>query len=278
MTHNPHHSAPALDEGLVAELRRLAAVETVLVALDFDGTLAPLVDVPADARALPAVVDQLVALQRLPGVTIAFVSGRSLASLDAVVPPEVTAAMVGSHGLEVRAVLGEPVTAIDPDEQARIETVLNAVAPAVSAVTGAWIEHKPAGFAVHTRLVDGEPATDLQRRVRELIATRDATMTVREGKNVIEFAVRDATKADGLRALRTSLNPDAVLFAGDDLTDEDALAALAASDLGIKVGSAPTIASWRVRDPAELARALAEFVTARSSAGTQGERGPHIVR
>ncbi len=270
--------APPLDEGLVADLRRVASLATVLVALDFDGTLAPEVDVPADARALPAAVDHLMALQHLPGVTIAFVSGRSLESLDAVVPREVAAAVVGSHGLEVRQASGDPVLALDAGERARVDAALDAVAPVVAAVDGAWIEHKPAGFAVHTRLVEGPAAAELEHRVRTLVVTRDDTLTVREGKQVIEFAVRDATKGDGLRALRASIRPDAVIFAGDDVTDEDALAALVPGDLGIKVGSAPTRALWRVRDPAELARALAEFVAARSSAGTQDARDAHTIR
>ncbi len=278
MSEHPSGVAPELDEGLVAELRRLAGLARVLVALDFDGTLAPEVDVPGDARALPAAVDQLEALQDLPGVTIAFVSGRSLESLDAVVPPQIDAAMVGSHGLEVRRLSGDPVSPITAEDRSRVDAALDAVAPAVREVDGAWIEHKPAGFAVHTRLVDGQTAGELQERVRTRLAALDAAMTVREGKNVIEFAVRDATKGDGLRALRASVQPDAVLFAGDDVTDEDALAALVPGDLGIKVGSAPTIARWRVSDPAELVVALAEFVAARSSAATQEPRGPHTVR
>ena len=66
---NEHHDAIAqsssldgsaqpssLDTALVAELRRFAAHESVLIALDFDGTLAPEVDVPDEARALPAAI------------------------------------------------------------------------------------------------------------------------------------------------------------------------------------------------------------------------------
>jgi trehalose 6-phosphate phosphatase len=278
MTDHVREGAPALDEGLAVELRRLAGRESVLVALDFDGTLAPEVDVPADARALPAAVDQLDALQHLPGITIAFVSGRSLESLDAVVPPQIDAAMVGSHGLEVRRSSGDLVSPITPDERSRVDAALDMVASAVRSVDGAWIEHKPAGFAVHTRLVEGPAAAALQQSVLTLVATLDPAMTAREGKSVIEFAVRDATKGDGMRDLRAHIQPDAVLFAGDDRTDEDALAALVPGDLGIKVGSAPTIAPWRVKDPAELVAVLSEFVAARSSAGTQEAHGPHIVR
>ncbi len=251
------------DAGLTDELRRFAAHESVLIALDFDGTLAPDVDVPDEARALPAAIEQLERLQQSPGVTIAFVSGRSLASLDVVVPPSVTAAMIGSHGLELRLAPGDEVPAVDAADRARVEALLDALSPLVNAVEGAWIEHKPAGCAVHTRVVETDAAAALQTAVVEAAAALDTRLTVRDGKNVIEFAVRDATKGDGLRALRARLRPDAVLFAGDDVTDEDALAVLEPGDLGIKVGEAPTVAPWRVSSPHQLVLALATLAEAR---------------
>ena len=261
--HSDSAQSSPLDTALVAELRRFAAHESVLIALDFDGTLAPEVDVPDEARALPAAIEQLDALQRSRGVTIAFVSGRSLASLDVVVPASVSAAMIGSHGLELRLAPGDEVPAVDAADRARVEALHSALAPLVDAVEGAWIEHKPAGFAVHTRVVEPPEAAALQAAVRETAAALDEALTVRDGKNVVEFAVRDATKGDGLRALRSRLRPDAVLFAGDDVTDEDALAVLEPGDVGIKVGAAGTVAPWRVSSPQQLVLALAALVEAR---------------
>jgi trehalose 6-phosphate phosphatase len=264
-TESPRQPEP-LDPALVDELRRFAAHETVLIALDFDGTLAPEVDVPDEARALPAAVEQLDALQHMPGVTVAFVSGRSLASLDVVVPPSVSAAMIGSHGLELRIAPGDEVPAVDDADRARVAALRAALEPLVVAVEGAWIEHKPAGFAVHTRVVETEAAAALQSAARAAAALLDPALTVRDGKNVVEFAVRSATKGDGLVALRARLHPDAVLFAGDDVTDEDALAVLQQADIGIKVGSAATVARWRVSSPASLVLALEVVAVARTTA------------
>ncbi len=254
-----------LDPALVDELNRFAALESVLIALDFDGTLAPEVDVPDAARALPEAVEQLEALQRSPGVTIAFVSGRSLASLDVVVPPTVTGAMIGSHGLELRIAPGDEVPAVNDVDRSRVESLHAALAPLVAAVDGAWIEHKPAGFAVHTRVVEAPAAAALQAAVREAAADLDSDLTVRDGKNVVEFAARNATKGDGLRALRSRLHPEAVFFAGDDVTDEDALAVLGAGDVGVKVGSAQTVAPWRVSSPQQLVLVLETIARARRS-------------
>ena len=107
--------------------------------------------------------------------------------------------------------------------------------------------------------------------VGEEAAAADPALTVRDGKNVVEFSVRDATKGDGLRALAERFSPDAVLFAGDDVTDEDALAVLGPDDVGIKVGWAPTIAPFRVADPAAVTAVLEHLLRSRDrlSGGTR---------
>ena len=249
--------------GLDAALGRIAGSRRLLVALDFDGTLAPEVDDPLDARALPAAAAALEALQALPETIVALVSGRSLESLDHVgqLPPDTP--LVGSHGLEVRLGAGAAEPAVDVADRERVDALRAALAPVVEAVDGAWIEDKPAGFAVHTRVVEQEAAAALQRDVRARASALDAGLTVRDGKNVVEFAVRDATKGDGLRILRERLAVDAVLFAGDDVTDEDALRTLGEHDLGVKVGAAASVAQHRVADPAALAALLADLAVRR---------------
>lgn len=246
-------------------LARLAAAPRILIALDFDGTLAPEVDVPDDARALPEAHDALLALHRLDGTHVALVSGRSLSSLAHVgqVPDEVP--LVGSHGLEVRLSADDVRPAATEEDRARVLALREAIAPHVDAVEGAWIEDKPAGFAVHTRVVAAEPAAALADRVRVVAREVDARLTHRDGKNVVEFAVRDATKGDGLELLRQELAADAVLFAGDDVTDEDALRVLRDGDVGIKVGPASTVAEHRIADPLAMAQVLMTLLRLRRS-------------
>ncbi len=71
------------------------------MAMDFDGTMAPLVDHAGDARALPRSAAAFAALAELPRTTTALISGRALDSLRAVAfPPEKTL-LIGSHGAEV---------------------------------------------------------------------------------------------------------------------------------------------------------------------------------
>ncbi|MFN4002617.1 trehalose-phosphatase [Microcella sp.] len=255
----------ALDPALLAALDAFAARERVLVALDFDGTLAPEVDDPESARALPAAHEALLRLRARPGTTVALVSGRALESLAAVGALPDDAPLVGSHGLEVRFAAGDAPPAIDDTDRARVVALRSRLEPIVVATEGAWIEHKPAGFAVHLRLVEPALASRLAAAVRSTACEVDPGLTVRDGKNVVEFSVRDATKGDGLRALRERFAPDAVLFAGDDVTDEDALAVLGPDDVGIKVGAAATVAPHRVDGPAAMALVLQHLATRRSA-------------
>ncbi len=261
--HDPS-SRPAVDPALAAELDRIAAAPTLLVALDFDGTLAPLVDDPDDSRALPAARTALDALAALPGTVVALVSGRSLESLARVGEAPDDQPLVGSHGLEVRFGAGDARPAVDDADAARVVALRSRLEPLVAAVPGAWIEPKPAGLAVHSRRVDDPVAVRaLTEAVHAAAAEVDDALTVRDGRDVVEFAVRDATKGDGLRALVERFAPDAVLFAGDDVTDEDALAVLGPDDLGIKVGEAESVARARVADVDAMTAALEHLLRSR---------------
>ena len=259
------NATPApLSTALSEALARFAAQPRVLIALDFDGTLAPEVDDPNAARALPSIHQSLLRLATLPETTVALVSGRSLQSLRQVsqMPPHVP--LVGSHGLELQFDAGDIRAVVTEADRARVAALRSRLSPLVAAATEAWIEDKPAGFAVHTRLVDMNTASAVNHDARAEALRFDPAFTVREGKNVIEFAVRSETKGDGIRALRTRFSPSALLFAGDDVTDEDAFAVLEPDDIGIKVGGADTRANHRIADPEAMAGMLQTLLRLRA--------------
>ena len=98
---SPEQTPLSLSPDLLEALRTIAATEHLLVAMDFDGTMAPLVDHAGDARSLPRSAAAFAALTELPRTTTALISGRALDSLRAVAfPPEKTL-LIGSHGAEV---------------------------------------------------------------------------------------------------------------------------------------------------------------------------------
>src|SRR5690606_27391446 len=117
----------------------------LLVALDFDGTLAPFVDNPRSARPLPEAWAQVMALRACPDVAVALVSGRALESLRHVASPPDDLYLVGSHGLEFHfggtASDGSSIVldAVDKTRRAALGRVLGEVA---ALEEGAWVEEK----------------------------------------------------------------------------------------------------------------------------------------
>jgi trehalose 6-phosphate phosphatase len=257
----------ALDDPLRAALEALAATPRLLVALDFDGTLAPEVDRPEAARALPEARAAIERLAALADTRVALVSGRRLDDLERVSRFGDEVLLVGSHGIELRLDDPDDVVALNEQERASmavVEQVLEQVADSLDQV---WLEPKPAGYALHTRL-----ATDRRSRAAHLVALAEAQaevgdLKVREGKNVIEFSVRSTTKGEAVEHLRRYTKATAVLYAGDDVTDEDAFAALGPGDLGLKSGPGETAATHRVAGPDEVAAALTLLAEARAASG-----------
>jgi trehalose 6-phosphate phosphatase len=248
------------DPDLHAALRELCAVPRLLVALDFDGVLAPIVDVPSDARPLPASASALGSLATLPDTTIAMVSGRGLADLAAVSGFGAPIRLVGSHGAE----FDDGAAVLDDDQRARLDALVAELEAIVAGEPGVMLEHKPAGVAVHVRNAAPDVATRVIDAVRSGPATRPGIETT-PGKAVLDLAVLQVNKGLALDLLRERTKADAVLFAGDDVTDETALARLQRGDVGIKVGDGDTAAAFRVAGPPEVAQVLEALLALRAA-------------
>lgn len=238
------HLPAALESALAAFAER----GDLLVALDFDGVLAPEVDRPEDARVLESSQSAITCLSGIDGVRVAFVSGRSMDSLVHVSGVPSGVLLAGSHGVEHR---DEDGTSLDltPDEQHARDVIAENLEIAARHRDGVWVEEKPAGLALHTRLASAGDATEAQLEAETVVGLLFPTATLRRGKNVREFAVRSTTKGDALTRLREQTGAGAVFFAGDDVTDEDGFKALRGGDLGVKVGDGETAAAHRVADP-----------------------------
>ncbi|GGR22882.1 MULTISPECIES: bifunctional alpha,alpha-trehalose-phosphate synthase (UDP-forming)/trehalose-phosphatase [Agromyces] len=255
-----------VSDSLSAAVSRLAGTERLLVALDFDGTLAPLVDRPEDARASArarAAVERLIASD---DTRVAFVSGRSLESLREVADPPEGVLLSGSHGVELQLDDGGVTIELRDVEHARLARLTELLEDAASEADGAWVEHKPAGLALHTRRLPVTVGAALQHSARERIEDELPGITVRSGKAVIEFAVRSSDKGESLTRVRQYLGSTAVLYVGDDVTDEDAFAVLDVDDVGVKVGQGKSLAGHRVRGTEDVALLLETLADAREAA------------
>ena len=255
-------------------LERLAATPRLLVALDFDGTLSPLVDEPMTARMTSEAAAAVTALVSAPETTVALVSGRTLEDLRVIAEHDDQSPIVlaGSHGAQwwhPASAEGEtPETAdaqVDQGDKALRSELIAAAGDAVDGIEGAWIEPKEFGFAVHTRRAAPADAASAHERVSELMESRAPQWRRRTGHSLTEYAYRAEGKDSAVSQLRDRIGATGVLFAGDDVTDEDALRSLRPGDVGVRVGDGETAATVRVSGIAELAELLAEVAHRRLS-------------
>lgn len=250
----------------------------MLVALDFDGTLAPFVLDPLQARAVPGGIEALRAAAVLDGVTVAVVSGRDLATLSAItgIGPDDGIILIGSHGAQT-----DPGDITDPDDRATLQPASGAdsldesAAATLDVVTreletirsrypAVRLEHKPSSVAVHTRGVDPSVAAAATTATLE-VGERYPGVHVMPGKNVVELTVLEANKGSAVVRLAGATHSQATLYVGDDVTDERAFEALdpGSGDVTIKVGDGETAAGQRLPDQVAVVGLLELFLDER---------------
>lgn len=255
-----------------AELRelveRVAALPTVVLASDFDGTLAPFVTDPMQARPYAGAVPTLRAALELPGVTVALVSGRDLQVLQELSGLADAPGMVfiGTHGAQSNRAVGSGL--LTPEQADLLAALDRDLQTVVAAHPGSRIERKPAAVVLHTRGVPEPTASAALAAAADVAAAHPGSHPLR-GKDVQEIGVIDANKGTALLALAGDVGADAVVYLGDDVTDELAFRALdpARGDLTVKIGDGETAARARVADVPAAVELLAAFVAARRSRG-----------
>ncbi|OQO93226.1 trehalose-phosphatase [Saccharomonospora piscinae] len=264
-------------EALPAELRRaivqIARTPRLLVACDYDGTLAPITTNPDEARARPESVGALRSLASLHETTSAVISGRALRDLAILsrLPAEVH--LVGSHGSEFDIGFVHALESDARDLHRKLESELTRL---IDGVDGATLEVKPASVAVHVRRADRDAAQRVVSAVHDGPATWDGVSTT-DGKEVVELAVVKTDKGSALDTLRHQAGATAAVFVGDDVTDEKAFARLHGPDLGVKVGDGDSLAQYRIDDTEDVATVLA-FLLEERRAWLYGEQSPPIER
>ncbi|MDQ6829752.1 MAG: trehalose-phosphatase [Gemmatimonadota bacterium] len=241
----------------------------LLVMLDVDGTLAPLAPRPQDA-VVPAETRRIISgLVARPNVHVVLVSGRGAADARRLVAVANTW-VVGNHGFEIVSPDGREI--IDPGLESLPPVIAEAHArlrPLVGDIPGVILEQKRWALSVHYRLADPAAVPSLRSTVEE--TARALGLRTQDGKMLIE--VRPEALVDKGSAVVALIAPlggatdDAsVLFAGDDVTDEDAFRALrewSTRPVTIRVGEeeAASSAEFGVCDTDEI-RAFLEWLLA----------------
>ena len=215
-----------------------------MVALDYDGTLAPIVDRPSDAVPAPGAVEALTALGHRVG-TLALVTGR---------PAQGVVELGGLHGVPGLVVLGQYgaqrwqagslTTAL---ELPGVEALRQAL-PVLLAAEGASLEDKGLSLVVHTRTAT-DPVGALSRLSGPVTALAGRYgLEVHPGRLVLELRPPGFDKGGALRGLCTP-PLSAVLFAGDDVGDLSAFDAIDA----LRVGGVPGVLVCSASDEGPVA-------------------------
>jgi len=258
------------EKKLRERLADLASTPVLLVACDYDGTVAPIVADPEHALPKRETITALRGLSELRDTEVAVISGRSLRELDRLAGLPGAVHLVGSHGSEFDPDFAERLTPGQRALLARWQSELEAIA---DSTPGLSIENKPASLAFHYRKVSDEAG---DAALKAVLAGPGSSPGVhlRHGKKVVELSLFSTNKGDALERLRSRVGATAVVFIGDDVTDEDAFATLKGPDVGVKVGAGQTRAAYRVGEPGDVARLLAFLLLRREAWGESGSVVP----
>lgn len=239
---------------------RLRAARRVLLASDFDGTLAAITPEPEVACPLPGALAALTALAQRRDFRVALVSGRGLDDLRRRCPIE-PGWYVGGHGIEFEGPDRIASSGGHAAQRQAIAEITARLGQLMPAWPGARLEAKPFSVAVHFR-----QAPEWGERIRHAvgeIATHDRAgrFRVMLGRQVIELLPAGAlTKGHAVQRLRSRLECDLAFYFGDDRSDEDVFELDDAAVIGIKVdhgeGPAATAAQYRVDSPAGVIQAM----------------------
>ncbi|WP_018297361.1 trehalose-phosphatase [Corynebacterium lubricantis] len=241
-------------------IAHLAQAERLLLATDFDGTVAPLRPDPMSVIANPTTVRALESLATLPNTEVVVLSGRHLDGLMQVCPLREPVVLVGSHGAEQT----DGGLVLSDDDEAYLDSIEATLMGLIADYPLAYIEVKPYQRVVHVAHlaeVDPEAALGILDAARQ-IETGGRPTT--DGSNIVEFSAVEFTK--GMWVERRKRDFTATLFAGDDVTDESVFPYLSHGDVGIKVGEGATGASLRLDTIDEMAAFYDSLSAARGAA------------
>lgn len=210
----------------------------IILFLDFDGTLSPIVRDPKDAILPPDIKHWLRTLSRRNDVKIGIVTGRSLADIKRRVGLK-KLIYAANHGMEI-FYNGKYLLRKGRFYKKPINLLANDLRDSFSDISGVIVENKGLSVAVHFRKTNAKQRTTVKRIVTKLSKPflKKYKLQLTSGKMILE--IRPAkfwNKGDAVLWMWRKLAPKyAPIYVGDDMTDEDAFLAIKPCGLGIRIG------------------------------------------
>lgn len=238
----------------------------LLILLDFDGTLCPIVETPEKA-ALPRATKELLSRLSLePKIRLAFISGRPIGALKKKIGLK-NVFYSGNHGMEIEGPKIRFKPFVPSGYRKALEYIRDSLQKRISGVPGARVEDKGLSLTLHYRLVEDAEVPALKTLFHEvtILPAVSDKIRVKPGKKVLE--IRPPVEWDKGRVVLWLLarqrfagknNEVFPIYIGDDITDEDAFNALSKIGLTIYVGKpdGKSQARFYLHNPEEVAELL----------------------
>ncbi len=247
-------------------LRKSLAGKNLILFLDFDGTLAPIVDRPADARIPAPAMSALVHLAQSPRVALGIVSGRGLRRLRRLVRLK-GIHWIGSHGWEWSLPDDVHRSHASPEESRLIHQVAAELRRALRGLPHIRIKRKAVSVVVHFRGAPLAQARAARQRVAHVARRHASRLRLLTGKKVFELLPVGANNkgtavAAAVARIRRRRNFPVLIYAGDDRTDETVFARMGQRDISIHVGRRiRSRARFFLRSPRQVCRFLLQLCT-----------------
>jgi trehalose-phosphatase len=237
----------------------------ILLLLDFDGTLCPIVNHPDLVEVDKDMLSLLNKLNKTESIVLGFVSGRPISDVkNQLKLKEVY--YVGNHGLELKKPKSRKIEILAEDRIRKSLFLMRDVAKklkkAIEPYEGVWLEDKKYSLTLHYRMANKKNALIAKKIFTEVVSALESKQLVRvtRGKKVFEvrppYKQNKGTAVLKLKKLYLKKSP-LLIYAGDDVTDEDVFRNLSSDDLGIHVGgNKNSKATYSLRN----VRAVADFL------------------
>lgn len=258
-----------LDDGLKKVLDEFCSSHNILIASDFDGTLSRITAHPSEAVLESCARVALRVLSEFPATKVCIISGRALEDLTNRCDGLTGVRFVGSHGFEFDRTAQSALTLEQKESLHAAEAIMKS---ARQMLPQSELEFKPCSIALHFRMADPTLVHEILPEI-ELQLRKLPGGSIKPGRMVIEFAAAPTDKGLALTKLRESFGSTAVIFFGDDATDEDAFRQVGTGGVAIKVGDGDSVAHYRLSSVESVCQALEYLVVSRGAAYASFPRG-----
>jgi trehalose 6-phosphate phosphatase len=256
---------------IAAQIRRRGRVT---IFLDFDGTLVDIAPRPELVRLKPEAQDVLRRLAKHPLATLVVVSGRRRAELlEHIGVPDIH--YFGLYGWE-----RDDHCALPSDAQKALREAREAIEPLLKEYSNLWIEDKNSSLSVHLLHVPKARHEALREELRAVLQPFQRKLHAVGNIRDVEILPR-SIPGKGLAVkefLRNTAGRKSLHFYfGDDYSDESGFAAVARG-VAVHVGKPrPTKARYRLKTPADVAKALGRIEAVLNEMEKAGARARHAV-